>query len=68
MTENVTAEGVAEALVLEERLDGGVARLTLNRPATRNAQDTDLLYALNAAFDRAAAAFSAMRAARAAAR
>jgi enoyl-CoA hydratase len=31
-----------------------VARIILNRPATRNAQNTDLLYALNAAFDRAA--------------
>lgn len=31
-----------------------VARLVLNRADTRNAQDTDLLYALNDAFDRAA--------------
>lgn len=31
-----------------------VARIVLNRPARRNAQDTELLYALNAAFDRAA--------------
>jgi enoyl-CoA hydratase len=32
-----------------------VARVTLNRPETRNAQDTRLLYALNDAFERAAA-------------
>ncbi|WP_293897833.1 enoyl-CoA hydratase [Phenylobacterium sp.] len=31
-----------------------IARLVLNRPESRNAQDTGLLYALNAAFDRAA--------------
>lgn len=31
-----------------------VARIVLNRPETRNAQDTRLLYALNDAFDRAA--------------
>jgi enoyl-CoA hydratase len=31
-----------------------VARITLNRPERRNAQDTDLLYDLNDAFDRAA--------------
>jgi enoyl-CoA hydratase len=31
-----------------------VARITLNRPDRRNAQDTGLLYALNDAFDRAA--------------
>ena len=31
-----------------------VARLVLNRPETRNAQDTRMLYELNQAFDRAA--------------
>lgn len=31
-----------------------VARIVLNRPESRNAQDTSLLYALNDAFDRAA--------------
>lgn len=31
-----------------------IAVITLNRPQTRNSQDTDLLYALNAAFDEAA--------------
>lgn len=34
---------------------GGVALLTLARPEARNAQDLGLLYALNDAFDRAAA-------------
>jgi enoyl-CoA hydratase len=32
----------------------GVARIVLNRPESRNAQDTRLLYELNDAFDRAA--------------
>lgn len=31
-----------------------IVRIVLNRPESRNAQDTSLLYALNAAFDRAA--------------
>jgi enoyl-CoA hydratase len=31
-----------------------VARISLNRPAARNAQDTKLLYELNDAFDMAA--------------
>ena len=31
-----------------------IVRIVLNRPESRNAQDTGLLYALNAAFDRAA--------------
>ena len=31
-----------------------VARIVLNKPGSRNAQDTELLYQLNAAFDRAA--------------
>ncbi len=41
-------------LVLYETPVPHVARLVLNRANTRNAQDTHLLYALNAAFDRAA--------------
>lgn len=41
-------------LVLYETPAPHVARLVLNRPDTRNAQDTALLYALNDAFDRAA--------------
>ena len=40
--------------VLYETPEEHVARIVLNRPETRNAQDTKLLYALNAAFDRAA--------------
>src|SRR5882757_4572676 len=43
-----------EALVRYEMPAAKVARLTLNRPRQRNAQDTALLYALNDAFDRAA--------------
>jgi enoyl-CoA hydratase len=41
-------------LVLFETPLPKVARLVLNRPAARNAQDTHLLYELNGAFDRAA--------------
>ena len=40
--------------ILYETPAPGIARLVLNRPDSRNAQDTGLLYALNAAFDRAA--------------
>lgn len=40
--------------VLYETPAPNIARLVLNRPDSRNAQDTSLLYALNAAFDRAA--------------
>jgi len=40
--------------VLYETPASGVARLVLNRPESRNAQDTSLLYALNSAFDQAA--------------
>lgn len=45
---------MSEDLVLYETPAPHVARLVLNRPDSRNAQDTALLYALNAAFDRAA--------------
>jgi enoyl-CoA hydratase len=45
---------MAEDLVLYETPAPHIARVVLNRPETRNAQDTHLLYALNAAFDRAA--------------
>lgn len=40
-------------LVLYETPRPKVARIVLNRPEQRNAQNTDLLYALNDAFDRA---------------
>jgi len=40
--------------ILYETPAVGVARLVLNRPESRNAQDTTLLYALNMAFDQAA--------------
>ena len=40
--------------VLYETPAEHIARIVLNRPETRNAQDTKLLYELNAAFDRAA--------------
>ena len=40
--------------ILYETPAAGVARLVLNRPESRNAQDTILLYALNTAFDQAA--------------
>lgn len=42
------------ALVLYEKPEPGLARIVLNRPQTANAQNTDLLYDLNDAFDRAA--------------
>ena len=42
-----------ESLVFETPLPG-VARIVLDRPQKRNAQDTRLLYELNDAFDRAA--------------
>lgn len=40
--------------IIYEEPAAHVARIVLNRPETRNAQDTQLLYELNAAFDRAA--------------
>ena len=42
-----------ESVLYDEPADH-VARITLNRPEKRNAQDTNFLYQLNAAFDRAA--------------
>ena len=42
-----------ESVLYDEPADH-VARITLNRPEKRNAQDTSFLYQLNAAFDRAA--------------
>lgn len=43
-----------EDVIVYDQPAAHVARLVLNRPETRNAQDTAFLYALNAAFDRAA--------------
>lgn len=40
--------------ILYETPADHIARIVLNRPESRNAQDTRLLYELNAAFDRAA--------------
>lgn len=45
---------MSEAPILYETIDGTIARITLNRPEARNAQDTHMLYALNDAFDKAA--------------
>ena len=39
--------------ILYETPAPGIARIVLNRPETRNAQDTRLLYELNDAYDRA---------------
>lgn len=44
----------ADDLVLYETPAPHIVRIVLNRPAARNAQSTQLLYDLNAAFDRAA--------------
>ena len=41
--------------ILYETPEPEIARIVLNRPQARNAQDTALLYALNDAFDRAVA-------------
>ncbi|HEX5775049.1 MAG TPA: enoyl-CoA hydratase [Caulobacteraceae bacterium] len=40
--------------ILYEKPEPGIARIVLNRPQTANAQDTQFLYELNDAFDRAA--------------
>jgi enoyl-CoA hydratase len=44
---------VSHEIVIYEIAAPNVARITLNRPDTRNAQDTRFLYALNDAFERA---------------
>jgi enoyl-CoA hydratase/carnithine racemase len=46
---------IADAAVLLEARDGGVLRLTLNRPAARNALSAALMTALGRALERAAA-------------
>ncbi|MGD8417869.1 MAG: hypothetical protein PVH91_12485, partial [Pseudomonadales bacterium] len=43
------------AAVLYEKVGERIARVTLNRPDKANAQNYQLLYELNAAFDRAVA-------------
>ncbi|MFC4669663.1 enoyl-CoA hydratase [Seohaeicola nanhaiensis] len=45
----------SDSPILYETPEPGIARIVLNRPAARNAQDTRMLYALNDAFDRAVA-------------
>lgn len=45
---------MTQTAILYEQPAPHVARILLNRPEARNAQDTRLLYALNDAFDRAA--------------
>ena len=49
MTEQTTYETITYTAPLP-----GVAQITLNRPKARNAQDLQMTYDLNAAFDRAA--------------
>lgn len=48
------ADGTTRAGIRYETPADGVARIVLARPEARNAQDKPMLYALNAAFDRAA--------------
>jgi enoyl-CoA hydratase len=54
MTQRADSDSNAENGVRFEEPAAGVARIVLARPETRNAQDKPMLYALNAAFDRAA--------------
>lgn len=49
------ATGTTQDGVRYEKVEAGVVRIVLDRPETRNAQDKAMLYALNAAFDAAAA-------------
>ncbi|MET0545075.1 MAG: enoyl-CoA hydratase [Caulobacterales bacterium] len=46
---------MSESLIIEERPTPDIARILLNRPRTRNAQNLDMLRQLDAAFMRAAA-------------
>ncbi|MEP4484330.1 MAG: enoyl-CoA hydratase [Halioglobus sp.] len=52
---NIDGNNSIESSVLYEQPDPRVARIVLNRPERANAQSYEMLYALNAAFDRAAA-------------
>ncbi len=54
MAEATDADGATRDGIRYETPAEGVARIVLARPETRNAQDKPMLYALNAAFDRAA--------------
>lgn len=54
MADRERTEDEAVAGIRYEEPAPGVARIVLARPETRNAQDKPMLYALNAAFDRAA--------------
>jgi enoyl-CoA hydratase len=50
------ADDLGIPLVIEQRPAPGIARVVLNRPRARNAQNLDMLYALDDAFGRAATA------------
>ena len=52
---SVATKALGDEPVVLEALDGGVLRLTLNRPAARNALSVGLMVALGEALDRAAA-------------
>ena len=54
MSEQSAEESGNGAGIRYEEPGEGVARIVLARPEARNAQDKPMLYALNAAFDRAA--------------
>jgi enoyl-CoA hydratase len=54
MTQQTRSDSAAVDGIRYEEPAAGVARIVLARPETRNAQDKPMLYALNAAFDRAA--------------
>jgi enoyl-CoA hydratase len=54
MAERERPESETNAGIRYEEPAEGVARIVLARPEARNAQDKPMLYALNAAFDRAA--------------
>lgn len=50
-----SVQGQGTPTVLYEKVGERIARVTLNRPEVANAQNYDMLYALNDAFDRAVA-------------